>query len=246
MTGRGQLVGGATGTRYLIDPRLKEKIFRVFGRRDLTPKGVNRSGGATKTLFKEDFGNLVGEAFDEGLLRCGKSCRLRYMNYLHPNVKREKFSSSEEEIIFYHHDRRGNKFAFQGTYMVARPVPSNLLGQKQYEQLQQDNPKSSFKDWIEDNDLTSFSAGFNVEILNQIGNNNFLSTKFEADSLMALVSSSSNGSDELPSDISFTPVDEQLPPENDKSFFEDFIQEHESDSLLALVSISSNSYDEAT
>ncbi|OIS99522.1 myb-related protein p [Nicotiana attenuata] len=34
-----------------------------------------------------------------GLLRCGKSCRLRWMNYLRPGIKRGNFSQDEEDLI---------------------------------------------------------------------------------------------------------------------------------------------------
>ncbi|GJT44921.1 transcription factor WER-like protein [Tanacetum coccineum] len=46
-----------------------------------------------------------------GLSRSGKSCRLRWMNYLKPNVKRGNFSQEEEEIIIQSHSLLGNKWA---------------------------------------------------------------------------------------------------------------------------------------
>lgn len=44
-----------------------------------------------------------------GLLRCGKSCRLRWINYLSPDVKRGNFSKEEEENIIKLHQSLGNK-----------------------------------------------------------------------------------------------------------------------------------------
>ncbi|KAE8691433.1 Transcription factor MYB39 [Hibiscus syriacus] len=38
-----------------------------------------------------------------GLQRCGKSCRLRWTNYLRPDIKRGRFSFVEEEIIIQLH-----------------------------------------------------------------------------------------------------------------------------------------------
>ncbi|MED6174566.1 hypothetical protein PIB30_070251 [Stylosanthes scabra] len=35
-----------------------------------------------------------------GLLRCGKSCRLRWINYLRPDIKRGKFCKEERKIPF--------------------------------------------------------------------------------------------------------------------------------------------------
>lgn len=45
-----------------------------------------------------------------GLLRCGKSCRLRWINYLRSDLKRGNFSSEEEDIIFNLHASLGNRW----------------------------------------------------------------------------------------------------------------------------------------
>ncbi|GAV68788.1 Myb_DNA-binding domain-containing protein [Cephalotus follicularis] len=34
-----------------------------------------------------------------GLLRCGKSCRLRWMNYLRPSIKRGRIAPDKEDLI---------------------------------------------------------------------------------------------------------------------------------------------------
>lgn len=44
-----------------------------------------------------------------GLNRCGKSCRLRWTNYLRPDIKRGKFSDEEEQTIINLHAVLGNK-----------------------------------------------------------------------------------------------------------------------------------------
>ncbi|KAJ0956722.1 putative transcription factor MYB-HB-like family [Helianthus annuus] len=46
-----------------------------------------------------------------GLSRSGKSCRLRWMNYLKPNIKRGNFSKEEEEIILHSRSVLGNKWS---------------------------------------------------------------------------------------------------------------------------------------
>ncbi|XP_022943493.1 transcription factor MYB63-like [Cucurbita moschata] len=46
-----------------------------------------------------------------GLLRCGKSCRLRWINYLRPDVKRGNFTPDEEETIIKLHKTWGNKWS---------------------------------------------------------------------------------------------------------------------------------------
>ncbi len=44
-----------------------------------------------------------------GLLRCGKSCRLRWANYLRPDIKRGRFSLEEEQVISHLHAILGNR-----------------------------------------------------------------------------------------------------------------------------------------
>ncbi|KAG6490754.1 hypothetical protein ZIOFF_052064 [Zingiber officinale] len=45
------------------------------------------------------------------LLRCGKSCRLRWINYLRPDVKRGNFTKDEEETIIKLQRELGNKWS---------------------------------------------------------------------------------------------------------------------------------------
>ncbi|XP_057725218.1 transcription factor MYB86-like [Arachis stenosperma] len=46
-----------------------------------------------------------------GLQRCGKSCRLRWINYLRPDLKRGMFSQQEEDLIISLHEILGNRWA---------------------------------------------------------------------------------------------------------------------------------------
>ncbi|KAG6435374.1 hypothetical protein SASPL_100246 [Salvia splendens] len=46
-----------------------------------------------------------------GLQRCGKSCRLRWMNYLKPGVKRGEFDEEERDLIAKLHQQLGNKWS---------------------------------------------------------------------------------------------------------------------------------------
>ncbi|PSS09995.1 Transcription factor like [Actinidia chinensis var. chinensis] len=50
-------------------------------------------------------------AKNAGLQRCGKSCRLRWINYLRPDLKRGAFSPHEEEIIIRLHSILGNRWS---------------------------------------------------------------------------------------------------------------------------------------
>ncbi|KAJ6956754.1 hypothetical protein NC652_007729 [Populus alba x Populus x berolinensis] len=46
-----------------------------------------------------------------GLQRCGKSCRLRWINYLRPDLKRGTFSQLEENLIIELHAVLGNRWS---------------------------------------------------------------------------------------------------------------------------------------
>ncbi|WCJ28626.1 myb domain protein 67 [Euphorbia peplus] len=53
-----------------------------------------------------------------GLQRCGKSCRLRWINYLRPDLKRGTFTAQEEQIIIDVHRILGNRWA-----QIAKHLP---------------------------------------------------------------------------------------------------------------------------
>ncbi|XP_074273617.1 transcription factor MYB1-like [Silene latifolia] len=46
-----------------------------------------------------------------GLKRCGKSCRLRWLNYLRPDIKRGNITPDEEELIVRLHKLLGNRWS---------------------------------------------------------------------------------------------------------------------------------------
>nr|WCJ13042.1 MYB protein [Paeonia delavayi] len=50
-------------------------------------------------------------AVKSGLNRCGKSCRLRWLNYLRPNIKRGNISDEEEDLILRLHKLLGNRWS---------------------------------------------------------------------------------------------------------------------------------------
>ncbi|KAL4569903.1 hypothetical protein LXL04_025550 [Taraxacum kok-saghyz] len=55
-----------------------------------------------------------------GLSRSGKSCRLRWMNYLRPNIKHGNFTTEEEDIIVQLHNKLGNKWSEMAAYLPGR------------------------------------------------------------------------------------------------------------------------------
>nr|AFK47512.1 unknown [Lotus japonicus] len=55
-----------------------------------------------------------------GLLRCGKSCRLRWTNYLRPDLKRGLLSESEEKMVIDLHAQLGNRWSKIATHLPGR------------------------------------------------------------------------------------------------------------------------------
>ncbi|KAK1581926.1 hypothetical protein Q3G72_010234 [Acer saccharum] len=75
---------------------------------ELLSNYINREGeGRWRTLPKR-----------AGLLRCGKSCRLRWMNYLRPCVKRGRIAPDEEDLILRLHRLLGNRWS-----LIAGRIP---------------------------------------------------------------------------------------------------------------------------
>ncbi|CAN0902741.1 Transcription factor MYB17 [Linum grandiflorum] len=71
---------------------------------------INKNGhGSWRTLPK-----------NAGLLRCGKSCRLRWTNYLRPDIKRGPFSPGEESTIISLQGMLGNKWATIASHLPGR------------------------------------------------------------------------------------------------------------------------------
>ncbi|CAM8893921.1 unnamed protein product [Rhodiola kirilowii] len=55
-----------------------------------------------------------------GLARCGKSCRLRWLNYLNPDIKRGNYSKEEEDTIIRLHESVGNKWSLIAAQLPGR------------------------------------------------------------------------------------------------------------------------------
>ncbi|KAJ1412576.1 SANT/Myb domain [Sesbania bispinosa] len=55
-----------------------------------------------------------------GLLRCGKSCRLRWINYLRADLKRGNISVEEENIIVKLHASFGNRWSLIASHLPGR------------------------------------------------------------------------------------------------------------------------------
>ncbi|CAH8348932.1 unnamed protein product [Eruca vesicaria subsp. sativa] len=69
-------------------------------------------------IKKEGEGRWVTLPQRAGLLRCGKSCRQRWMNYLRPSVRRDDITSDEEDLILRLHRLLGNRWS-----LIAGRIP---------------------------------------------------------------------------------------------------------------------------
>ncbi|XVF86892.1 hypothetical protein PTKIN_Ptkin18bG0077200 [Pterospermum kingtungense] len=90
-----------------------------MGRRPCCSKeGLNRGAWtAMEDKILTDYINVHGEGQwrnlpkRAGLKRCGKSCRLRWLNYLRPGIKRGNITLDEEELIIRLHKLLGNRWS---------------------------------------------------------------------------------------------------------------------------------------
>ncbi|WOG88909.1 hypothetical protein DCAR_0208144 [Daucus carota subsp. sativus] len=55
-----------------------------------------------------------------GLLRCGKSCRLRWANYLRPDLKTDTLSKKEEKLVIHLRSQFGNKWSQIASHLPGR------------------------------------------------------------------------------------------------------------------------------
>ncbi|XP_059069669.1 transcription factor MYB14-like [Cryptomeria japonica] len=123
-----------------------------------------------------------------GLLRCGKSCRLRWVNYLRPDIKRGNFTSEEEETIIKLHQLLGNRWSAIASRLPGRtdneiknlwnihlkkrvgldPDSHNLSSENLSSinsidsELVNENSSSTL-DWLESSSINSFDDPFIIE-----------------------------------------------------------------------------------
>ncbi|XP_050386549.1 transcription factor LAF1-like [Argentina anserina] len=71
-------------------------------------------------ILKHGHGCWSSVPINAGLQRNGKSCRLRWINYLRPGLKRGRFSKQEEEKILTLHHMLGNKWSQIAQHLPGR------------------------------------------------------------------------------------------------------------------------------
>ncbi|GAB4859436.1 hypothetical protein Ancab_010902 [Ancistrocladus abbreviatus] len=116
--------------KEVSSPRKKNGLGSGSGRRKSA--GASSSGGSSRGENKEGFKKGPWTAEEDamlreyvrlhgekqwncvqktGLMRCGKSCRLRWTNHLRPNLKKGAFTPEEERTVLHLHAKLGNKWS---------------------------------------------------------------------------------------------------------------------------------------
>ncbi|KMT19056.1 hypothetical protein BVRB_1g014550 [Beta vulgaris subsp. vulgaris] len=121
-------------------------------------------------------GNWIALPQKIGLKRCGKSCRLRWLNYLRPNIKHGKFSEEEDKVIISLYVSIGSRWSIIAAQLPGRTdndiknywntrLKKKLFGKQRRDHQQQARKKSNLLIKQEENNLVepiSFSSSFNT------------------------------------------------------------------------------------
>ncbi|KAF0915610.1 hypothetical protein E2562_037465 [Oryza meyeriana var. granulata] len=65
-------------------------------------------------------GNWIALPRKVGLLRCGKSCRLRWLNYLRPDIRHGGFSADEDRVICALYAAIGSRWSVIAAHLPGR------------------------------------------------------------------------------------------------------------------------------
>ncbi|KAL0463795.1 UNVERIFIED_CONTAM: Transcription factor [Sesamum latifolium] len=105
----------------MADTLLKEKQHRPakkeLNRGAWTAEEDRRLDEAVHVQGPKHWTTVAAKA---GLNRCAKSCRLRWMNYLRPNIKRGNISDQEEDLIIRLHKLLGNRWSLIAARLPGR------------------------------------------------------------------------------------------------------------------------------
>ncbi|KAI5389015.1 transcription factor RAX2 [Lathyrus oleraceus] len=130
-------------------------------------------------------GNWISLPHKAGLKRCGKSCRLRWLNYLRPNIKHGDFSDEEDRIICSLYVNIGSRWSIIAAQLPGRTDNDikNYWNTKLKKKLMALHlprkpsfpPSSSFFDYFTQTPTTSFT---NLQTISLPSNNYYPNTSF--------------------------------------------------------------------
>ncbi|KAL8266185.1 hypothetical protein R6Q59_003529 [Mikania micrantha] len=122
-------------------------------------------------------GNWIALPHKIGLKRCGKSCRLRWLNYLRPNIKHGSFSEEEDHIICTLYLSIGSRWSIIAAQLPGRTdndiknywntrLKKKLMGKQRKDQQSSkrggQNKQEMKKDVLEDLKAPSLSMSMNL------------------------------------------------------------------------------------
>ncbi|PKU82783.1 transcription factor MYB4 [Dendrobium catenatum] len=172
---------------------------------------------------------------EAGLLRCGKSCRLRWINYLRPGIKRGNFTKEEEDAIISLHQMLGNRWSaiammlpgrtdneiknVWNTHLKKRLNPNQILPKSKRKMQRQDNLNSimEFSSASVSESCSDFSSSCtessNVtegDSNNASGNDGSLESRHDLGVEEIDESLSMNGCDDSPLMVAGSPIEEDM------------------------------------
>ncbi|XXG57211.1 hypothetical protein AAC387_Pa03g4427 [Persea americana] len=128
-------------------------------------------------------GNWIALPHKAGLKRCGKSCRLRWLNYLRPDIKHGGFTEEEDNIICTLYQNIGSRWSVIASHLPGRTdndvknywntklkkkhfaAISNFTANTNHIQLSTStSPVSVIKNENHDNSCISWSGNANGEV----------------------------------------------------------------------------------
>ncbi|KAG5568310.1 hypothetical protein H5410_064675 [Solanum commersonii] len=109
-----------------------------------------------------------------GLMRCGKSCRLRWINYLRPDLKRGALTEAEEDMIIKLHSQLGNRIKKKLKFLGIDP-----LTHKPIEEINNDDIKQQVSEEINEKGMPEKTLEFTQEQQNSTSSSSINESNLE-------------------------------------------------------------------